>query len=149
MCDKCLLKYGFSWTPRAGRAGLWGESLPNDTLRQKCECQAGQHWPDSLCPGATTPAQGRVHPAVPAAPSSTSGDSWVSQTLFISETQSFWSFLPNVAIWGVTGGNSTPPGNSLQSPFTASAPSGEVYCNVQVLISIFVPLKQWKWLNKP
>lgn len=59
MCDKCLLKYGFSWTSRAGRAGLWGESLPNDTLRQKWECQAGQHWPDSLCPGATSPARGR------------------------------------------------------------------------------------------
>lgn len=45
----------------------------------------------------------------------------------------------------------SPGKHSLQSrsSFTASAPSGGVYCHVQVLIYIFIPLKQWKWLNKP
>lgn len=100
------------------------------------------------------PAQSRVHPAAAAGSSSTSGDSWLLQTLSISETQSCWSFLPNLASLWVIEGNSPPtfsPGNSLQlrSSFTASAPSGEVYCNVQVLIYISVPLKQWQWLKKP
>lgn len=79
-----------TWVP--GRPALFRLSVP------RCHQHSG-----------AVPAQSRGNPAITADSSSTAGDLWVLKTLFISETQSSWSFLPNVAILCVTEGNSPPP----------------------------------------
>lgn len=140
----CLLKYGFTWTSGAGRADFGGNhfiithSDKNGSARQASTGQA-------LC--AQVQSLLRVHPAVTAAHLGPLG---------FANTIPFWDSLllelsAQCCYLRSDRRKLNPPGNflHLRTSFAASAPSGEVDCNVQVLIYIFVPLKEHKWLNKP
>lgn len=145
MSDKCsivcLLKSGFTWTSRAGRADL-GVSLHKYTQTKMWE--PGRPALGRLCvPSATSTAQQGPSCSTSASPG------FYKHYLFLRLAPS-GAFYPMLLFQDLK--NKTQPLQviflHLRTSFAASAPSGEVYCNVQVLVYVFVPLKQHKWLKK-
>lgn len=131
----CLLKYGFTWTPRAGRAGLWGESLQNDTLRQKWECQH--------CSGATSTAE-----QGPPCRNCCFHQHILAVTNIINFIGSVLLELSAQCCCFMSYRRKLNPPRQLFAFQISFFRRSFLQC-AGTNIDIFVPLKEWKWLNKP